>query len=64
MNDDDPLSDDEIKAIRELLKAEQHMIWLRSSLRVWATYISAAILTGFAIWKGLAEYLSIKVGLK
>jgi hypothetical protein len=64
VNDDDPLSDDEIKAIRDLLKAEQHMAWLRSSLRVWATYISAAILTGFAIWKGLAEYLSIKVGLR
>ena len=66
MNDDEepPLSEDEVKALRALLKAEQHMIWLRSNLRVWATYLSAGVLTGFAIWKGLTEYLSIKVGLK
>jgi hypothetical protein len=64
VNDEEPLTDEEIRHLRDLLKAEQHMAWLRSSLRVWATYISAAILTGFAIWKGLAEYLSIKVGLR
>lgn len=60
----EPLSDDEVKAIRDLLKAEQHMQWLRSNLRVWAAYLSAGAITGFALWKGLTEYLSIKVGLK
>ena len=64
MNDEEPLSDEEIRHLRDLLKAEQHMAWLRSSLRVWATYISAAVLTGFAIYKGFAEYFSIRVGLK
>jgi hypothetical protein len=64
VNDEEPLTDEEIREVRRIIKAEQHMAWLRSSLRVWATYISAAILTGFAIWKGLAEYLSFKVGLK
>jgi hypothetical protein len=64
VNDEEPLSDEEIREVRRIIKAEQHMAWLRSSMRVWATYISAAMLTGFAIWKGLAEYLSIKVGLR
>jgi len=64
VDDSDPLSEDEIKALRALLEAERRMTWLRSNLRVWAMYISGGILTGFALWKALAEYLSIKVGLR
>ena len=64
MNDDDPLSDDEIKAIRALLEAERRMTWLRSSVRVWLTYITGGIITGTLAWKALSEWLSIKVGVR
>lgn len=59
-----PLTDDELKAFRELLEAERRMKWLRSNLRVWSWYISGGILTGFALWKGISEYLSIKIGMR
>ena len=64
MNDEAPLSDEEIREVRRIIKAEQHMAWLRSSLRVWATYTSAAVLTALALYKGLSEYVAIRVGLK
>lgn len=59
-----PLTADEIRALRNLLEAEKRMTWLRSNLRVWATYISAGILTGFALWKAVTEYISIKIGAR
>lgn len=61
---DDPLSDEEIQDLRELLEAEKRMKWLRSNLRVWATYLAGGILTGFALWKAVSEYIQIKIGAK
>lgn len=60
----EPLTDEELRAIRNLLEAERRMVWLRSSLRVWASYIAAGVLTGFALWKALTEYIAIKVGIR
>ena len=64
MNDDDPLSDAEIKALRALLEAEQRMVWLRSNLRVWTTYLAGGVIGGFAIWKAFSEFLQIKIGFR
>jgi hypothetical protein len=62
--ENEPLSDEELKAVRELLEAERRMRWLRSNLRVWATYLAGGVLTGFAVWKAITEYVQIKVGIK
>lgn len=65
MNDEEPpLSDDEIREVRAILKAEQHMIWLRSNVRVWGAWLSGGVIMGFAIYKAVSEFFAIKVGLK
>jgi len=60
----EPLTDEEINELRELLEAEKRMRWLRSNIRIYAAYIAGAILTAFATWKAISEYLSIKVGIR
>ena len=64
VDDDSPLSEDEIKELRSLLEAERRMTWLRSNVRVWATYLAGGVLTGFALWKALTEYVQIKIGVR
>lgn len=62
--DQHPLSEDEIKALRALLEAERRMTWLRSNIRVWVTYMAGGVLTGFAVWKAVSEYVQIRVGIR
>jgi len=42
-----PLTDDELKAIRETIEQDKRAKWLWASIRLWCTWIAAA--SGFAI---------------
>lgn len=59
-----PLSDEELKALRTIITNEARMVWLRSAARVWLAWIAGGILTGFAVWKAVTEFLSIKIGIR
>jgi hypothetical protein len=65
-NDHDvpPLSDDELKELRSLLENEKRMVWLRSSIRVWAGYIAGFIIASFALYKAISEYIFLKIGVR
>jgi hypothetical protein len=53
------LTDDERKALRELLERERRVTWLWSSARTWAVWI-AAVVGGLTIgWDSVKKFIQI-----
>tara|TARA_R110000868_G_scaffold51977_2_gene164563 strand:- start:1200 stop:1445 length:246 start_codon:yes stop_codon:yes gene_type:complete len=66
-----PLSEAEIVELRALiveikvvLENERRMVWLRSSIRVWSSYIVGFIIASFALYKAVSEYFLFKIGVR
>jgi hypothetical protein len=61
-HDDDAvesLTDEEIKAIREMIKQDAHMRWLWPIVRLWIGWISAAITALYLSWDVLVRIVKI-----
>jgi hypothetical protein len=55
-----PLSEDEIRSLRRLMKADERARWLWSSLRTWALWITA-VSVGVASFKSfIIDFLNGK----
>lgn len=48
-DDEKPLSAEERKALRRLIENEERLQWFWGSVRVWAGWISAAIIGAWAL---------------
>jgi len=46
-----PLSEDEIKKLRDMLESQERAEWLWSTLRIWASYISGAVVAVYAVYE-------------
>lgn len=51
----DPLSEDEIEKLRELLDAQQRAEWFWKQARIWATWVSATIVGTYAIYETIIK---------
>lgn len=58
-NDDDtpPLTDDEIKMLREIVQNEQRWKWVYSTLRLWAGWGAAISIFFYATYGFIADFL-------
>ena len=52
-----PLTDDEIKMLREIVVNEQRWKWVYSTLRLWAGWAAAVSVFFYATWGFLADFL-------
>lgn len=55
----------ERKRLRIMIERETRIEWVWASIRIWLGWISAAIITGFAIWQAFSGWfngLSRKIG--
>jgi hypothetical protein len=55
-DDDRQFTPAERKAIRKMIEQDERVAWLWSSARVWAGWVSAGIITGFALLKAAQEW--------
>lgn len=52
-----PLTDDEIKAIRAIIKSDDHVRWAWSVARLWAGYVSAVVVALWWSWDYITKVL-------
>lgn len=67
MSEDDerPFSAEERARLRAILENDERVAWLWASMRVWAGYVSGAVVATYAIYKAVqdwAPHLFKKVG--
>lgn len=55
-----PLSEDENRKIRRIIRDEDRMRWLWATLRVWAGYLTGGAITLFALYEGALRLLGKK----
>jgi len=46
-----PLSEDEVKQIRRIIRDEDRMRWLWATARIWSAYCSAAIIGAYGLYE-------------
>lgn len=60
-NEPQQLTEEELKAIREIIQSEQRARWLWSSIRVWSVWI-AAVITGLSLtWESIVNIINAAV---
>ena len=63
MEDDDvssePLSENELKAIRRIILADGRAKWLWASLRIWASWVVGAPVALYAAYAAIQKFLGI-----
>jgi len=59
-----PLSDRELKSLRRIIRDDDRARWFWRSMRIWATYISAAIAGLYASWEVIARAIKYALGLR
>lgn len=63
MSNDDPdsvppLTDAELRKLRELLKADERAVWLWGAIKVWATWIAAVVVAVTMGWESLRKIVN------
>jgi hypothetical protein len=54
-----PLTDDEIKALREIVQNEQRWKWVYSTLRLWAGWGAAISIFFYATYGFIADFFRV-----
>lgn len=57
-----PLTDEERRALRDLIVRDARAKWLMSTLRVWATWIAAVFLAISVGWDSIKRVVKAAVG--
>jgi hypothetical protein len=46
-----PLSEDEVKQIRRIIRDEDRMRWLWATVRIWSAWLSAGIVGAYGLYE-------------
>lgn len=57
-----PLTEDENRQLREIMRSQQHVRWLYSTLRIWATWIAAVVGGLYALLQITKDGLKALIG--
>jgi hypothetical protein len=50
-----PLTDEELRAIREILEQERNVMWFWATARKWLAWSSAGVLGAYAMWNAVKD---------
>ena len=52
-----PLSTEERKKLRKLIMREERLEWFWGSFRVWLSWVSGAVITGYGVYEAFKGFL-------